>query len=103
MPYKSEKIPIAGTMLDRRRKLSDDKKKAIKVLSEQGFSQREIAVMFGCSRWTIQNVLQPQKRCLQPKHSAEYWTLKKREYRLRKQKLFLDGVLTSKTNKHKKQ
>lgn len=93
MPYKSEKISIAGTKLDLRRKLSEEKKKAIKILNDQGYSQRKLADMFGCSKRSIQNVLHPQKRSIQPKRPTEYWTRKKREYRQRKQQLYLDGKL----------
>ncbi len=45
MPYKSEKINIAGTKYDRRRKLSPDQVKAIKLLKEEGYSYRQLAAM----------------------------------------------------------
>ena len=99
MPYKSERIPIAGTKFDRRRKLSPEQKEAIKILSERGYSQRKLAEMFGCSKRSVQNILHPQERGSQPKRPTEYWTQKKREYRQWKQKLFLDGRLTLKTKK----
>lgn len=93
MPYKSEKIKIAGTKLDLRRKLSDSQKEAIKILSEKGYSQRKLADMFGCSKRSIQNIISPQKRCKQAPKPKEYWTEKKRLYRQRKHKLFVDGKL----------
>lgn len=96
MPYKSEQIPIAGTRLDKRRKLLPSATEAVKILSEQGYSQRILAKMFGCSKRTIQNILHPQKRVSPKKYPTEYWTQKKREYRQRKQKLFLDGKLNFK-------
>ena len=40
MPYKSERIPIQGTVYDKRRKLSLEQIRAIKILNEQGYSQR---------------------------------------------------------------
>lgn len=99
MPYKSEKIPIAGTKLDLRRKLSEEKKQAIKILSEQGYSQRKLAEMFGCSKRSVQNILHPQERSIQLKRPTEYWTKKKREYRQRKQQLYLSGKLKVKKSK----
>lgn len=93
MPYKSEKIPIAGTKLDLRRKLSPEQKEAIKILSAQGYSQRKLAEMFGCSKRSVQNILHPQERSVQLKRPTSYWTQKKREYRKRKQHLFIEGKL----------
>ena len=101
MPYKSEKIPIAGTKLDLRCKLSKEKKQAIKILSEQGYSQRKLAEMFGCSRRSIQNILHPQNRSIQSKRPTEYWTTKKHEYRQRKQCLYLEGKLKIKKHTNK--
>lgn len=99
MPYKSEKIPIAGTTLDLRRKLSQEQKEAIIILSEKGYSQRKLAAMFGCSKRSIQNIVKPQKRTLPKVRPKEYWTEMKRKYRHRKQQLFIDGKL--KTTKRK--
>ncbi len=96
MPYKSEKIKIAGTKLDRRCKLSKEQKEAIKLLHEDGFSHRKLAEMFGCSKRSVQNILHPQPRSKQPKRTAEYWAQKKREYRNRKQQLFEAGKLNPK-------
>lgn len=101
MPYKSEKIPIAGTELDLRKRLSDNQRRAVKTLSEQGYSQRQIAEMFRCSKGTIQNILCPLKRSSPLKRPKEYWTEKKRKYRQRKQQLFVSGKLKIKKNKQK--
>jgi len=38
MPYNSEKIPIAGTSLDLRKRLSENQRSAVRVLHEQGYS-----------------------------------------------------------------
>ena len=46
MPLKIEEIKLEGTKFDNRAKLTVEQRKAIKVLSEQGFSQRKIATMF---------------------------------------------------------
>lgn len=93
MPYKSEKVKIAGTKFDLRVKLSKDQKEAIKILSEKGYSQRKLAEMFSCSKRSVQNIIKPQKRTTNSKRPKEYWTEKKREYRLRKQQLYLDGKI----------
>lgn len=98
MPYKSEKVRISGTKYDLRRKLSDEQKRAISILSSQGFSQRELARMFGCSKRTVQNLLHPAKRSVQPKRDSRYWTEAKRRYRSRKEELFRSGALSTKTN-----
>ena len=100
MPYKSEKIPIAGTKLDLRRKLSPEQKQAIKILNENGYSQRKLATMFGCSKRTVQNIICPQVRVAPQHRPKEYWTEMKRKYRQRKQQLFVEGKL--KTSKRKK-
>lgn len=102
MPYKSEKFKIAGTKYDRRIKLTQDQIGAIKLLKDDGYSYRQLAAMFGCSKWTIQNILHPQPRCEQKIRPKEYWTLKKREYRQRKQALFKSGQINEKTNKRKR-
>ena len=103
MPYKSEQIPIAGTEYDKRRKLTDDHKKAVLILAESGYSQRQLARMFGCSRRLIQSILHPQlPKRRSVKYSRKYQTQKKREYRQRKQKLFLEGKIENKESKSKK-
>ena len=96
MPYKSEKIKIAGTKLDLRRKLSQAQKDAIVILSKENYSQRKLAEMFGCSKRSVQNILHPQERSPAPKRPTDYWTEKKRLYRQRKQQLFLDGKIKEK-------
>lgn len=101
MPYNSEKIPIAGTNLDLRKRLSDNQRRAVKTLTEQGYSQRQIAEMFQCSKGSVQNILHPYKRKKQSNRSREYWTEKKRQYRQRKQQLFLAGKLKQKKHKQK--
>lgn len=60
MPYKSEKIKIAGTKHDRRVKLTPEDKVEIKK-NLLGLSQRELARKYGVSRRTIQFILDPAK------------------------------------------
>lgn len=99
MPYRSEKIKIAGTRYDKRRKLTDEQVRAIKLLKNEGYSFRWLAEMFNCSKWSIQNVVKPQKRAVAKKYPTEYWTAKKREYRRRKQALFKSGRIHEKSNR----
>ena len=102
MPYKSEHIKIAGTNLDKRCKLTKDQVNAIRILKAEGYSYRQLAVMFGCSKWSIQNIINPQIRKPEKKRSKEYWTEKKREYRQRKQALYKSGQINEKTSKRKR-
>lgn len=99
MPYKSERIAIAGTKYDKRCKLSSDKVRAIKLLKEEGYSYRQLAAMFGCSKWTIQSLIHPQIRKPSKKRPTAYWTEKKREYRQRKQDLFKSGQINEITKR----
>jgi transposase len=102
MPFKSEKVKLAGTKYDLRRKLSDEQVRAVSILSAQGYSYRQLATMFGCSKSTIQNILHPFKRAAQKVRPTEYWTEAKRRYRARKNQLYKSGALTKKrraTNK----
>ena len=62
MPYKCEKINIAGTEHDRRIKLFPEDKKIIRQLRKQGWSQRELAREFGVSRRLIQFIIDPKKK-----------------------------------------
>ena len=106
MPYKSEKIKIEGTKLDRRRKLTEDQKEYIRWLrEEEGLSQRKLAAMFGVSRRLITFILDPEKekknkerikRLKQEgryKYSKEQWAEVMREHRRYKEKLHKDGLI----------
>lgn len=54
MPYKSEKIKIKGTMLDRRRKISEQDKDKIRQEYAKGFgSWNSLAKKYGVSKKTI--------------------------------------------------
>lgn len=62
MPYKSEKIRIAGTQYDRRIKLTPDQKEYIKWLRENELlSYSKLARMFGVSKRLIQFICCPDK------------------------------------------
>lgn len=94
MPYKSESIPISGTLNDSRRKLSTEQVEAIKILHEKGYSYRKLATMFTCSKRSIQNIIKPQQRSSPTKKSTAYWTEAKRKYRQRKQELYQIGKIS---------
>lgn len=106
MPYKSEKIKIEGTKLDRRRKLTEDQKDYIRWLrKEEGLSQRKLAAMFGVSRRLITFILDPEKekkskvRAKQLrqegryKYTKEQWAETMKEHRHYKEKLHKDGLI----------
>lgn len=62
MPYKSEKICIAGTQFDRRIKLTPDQKEYIKWLrEEEKISYSKLAKMFGVSKRLVQFICCPDK------------------------------------------
>lgn len=106
MPYKSEKIKIAGTKHDRRRKLTEDQKQYIRWLrEEEKLSQRKLAAMFGVSRRLITFILDPDKEKSNKarlkeskakgkyKYTKEKWAATMKEHRHYKQKLFCDGKI----------
>lgn len=99
MPYKSESIPIAGTKLDQRRKLSNEQREAVKILADKGYSQRKLAEMFNVSKSLVQSILNPQQRAVQKKRPAAYWAEAKRKYRQRKHQLYKTGKLSEKKTK----
>lgn len=101
MPYQSEKIPIAGTKHDSRRKLSNEQKEAVKILHKEGYSYRKLADMFNVSKWTIQSIINPPARPKSKKQSKEYWTEAKRKYRKKKQELYKNGDINNKISKRR--
>ena len=85
MPYKSERLRIAGMAHDKRRKLSEQDKAEIKELV--GMSIREIARMYGVDKRMIQFIKFPERleRCKQCRAmrggSMQYYSKEKqREY-----------------------
>lgn len=59
MPYKSEKIKIEGTRLDRRRKLSEEQKDEIRELFAIGVSQTKLAKRYEVDRRLISFIVHP--------------------------------------------
>jgi len=93
MGNKAESIKVSGTKFDARAKLSPDQRKAIKVLSREGYSQRKLAAMFNVSKRLIQSIVAPSERKPEKKRSKEYWTEVKRKYRERKMNLYKSGKI----------
>lgn len=103
MPYVSEKIKIAGTKNDRRRKLSEADKEEIRTLySSTVPSQRKLAAIYKVSRRLIQFIIDPAKEAQSKenfkkwkqssaahKPSKEEWAATMREHRHYKQELYL--------------
>jgi hypothetical protein len=102
MPYKSEplKVPLSK---DRRRKLTEEQKEEIKLLSVE-HSKRELARMFSVSKRTIQFIVNPKskqenlerreerggtKQYYDKEKNAEYM----RSHRRYKHELFKQGLL----------
>lgn len=103
MPYKSSSIKLSEKQ-DRRRKLTDAQKEEIKrIYAEGNLGQRPIAQMFGVSRSTIQNIVNPdiaQKRhdrmaqhWREYRPSKEKWAATMREHRHYKHELYTKGEL----------
>ena len=103
MPYKSEKLKLAG-LQDRRRKLTDDQKDEIRRLYAEGKgSWKALADMFHVSKSTIGMIVNPTCRERASKRMAEHWrdyrrygeewNATVREHRHYKQSLYLKGEL----------
>lgn len=108
MPYKSDKIKIAGTSYDRRVKLTDGEREEIKYLYKTSVhSQRKLASMFNVSRSLIAMVLNPERlqraRELfkERRKDGRYNVSRKerariiREHRRYKRQLFVEGKIQS--------
>ena len=106
MPYKSEKMVIAGTKHDRRIKLTEEQKREIKSLYAEGtIGCLALAKKFGVSKRLIQFVIHPEKldkskeRLKEAKRNGLYkpdkkaWAETMREHRKYKQQLYLDGEI----------
>lgn len=103
MPYKSDKIKIEGTMLDRRRKLTDDDKyKIIDLYKTTGISIHSLAKNFNVSRRTIQLLLFPDRQERVRQRIKDHWkdyvdrkqlTECVRNLRKYKQDLYKQGII----------
>ncbi len=115
MPYKSEKIAIAGTKNDRRIKLTEEDKKLIKWLrEEEEISYQKLANQFKVSKRTIIFICKPEtlEACKKKRaerggskiyYDKEYHTESIREHRQYKQKLFLENKISLPDEKSNRQ
>lgn len=104
MPYKSEKIKIQGTMLDRRRKLTDEQKVEIEEKYKTGLtSQRLLAKEYNVSRSVIQVIVNKDIAERKKEYVKNNWkkysnrkdlTKATRETRQYKQRLLLSGKIS---------
>ena len=104
MPYKTEKIKFNNPFLDRRCKLLPCQKERMKLLWEQGTSQRALAKMFNVSRRLVQFTCMPEKleECKQRREErggwrqyykgGEEWEETMREHRNYKYNLLKDTI-----------
>lgn len=100
MPFKSEKINIDHTKHDRRIRLSEEQKQAIRKEYATGLAtHRSLAEKYRVNRKTIYNILNPDKYLKQleenkiNKHSQKYYKKEKhreyiKEHRRYKQNLY---------------
>lgn len=106
MPYKSEKIKIAGTQYDRRIKLTEDQKTYIRWLrEEEHLSYNKLAQMFNVSKRLIIFVCRPEtmQKCRERfktlrkdgryKTSKEEWAKTMREHRNYKHGLYKENKI----------
>lgn len=109
MPYKSSKIKLSKSQ-DRRIKLTDEQREEIKHKYATGlYSQRALAREYKVSRRLITFIIDDTKyqRCKEQlkerravgryKPDKEEWAKTMREHRHYKQKLYLNGELTEKS------
>lgn len=105
MPYKCESIKLTG-LNDRRRKLTDEQIAQAKLIRENtGAGWRTIAKQFGVSKGSIQRWCDDRKRQQIHDYNArtwknhqqkgEEWNETMREHRRYKQKLYVDGKISS--------
>jgi transposase len=75
MPYITDKMKLESPFLDRRVKLLPCQKERMKLLWEQGTSQRELAKMFNVSRRLVQFTCMPEKleECKQKREERGGW------------------------------
>ncbi len=103
MPFKSEKIKIAGTKFDRRIKLNKEQQEEIRNLYKTSIpSQRKLAIMYHVSKSLIALILDPSKKTKYKKAnrvnastiSKEKRSATIREYRRYKQNLYQNGDIS---------
>lgn len=105
MPFKSEKIPIAGTKNDRRIKLDDYQKECLRAeRKHDGTSYSKLAKKYGCSKRLAMFICNPEmeEKCKeqfkQRRKDGRYydkdkWADTMKEHRRYKQDLHLKGEI----------
>lgn len=101
MPYKSEKMRVAGTKHDRRVKLTDEQKREIVELYANGtIGCLALAKLYGVSKRLIQFIVHPEKQEANKelRKGRDYYDREKhnesvRNLRRRKQELYLKGEI----------
>ena len=104
MPFISSSIRIDNTMLDRRRKLTDEDKEEIRRIYATGVcGTRPLARKFGVSKATIQIIVNPEIAKKRKQYIKDNWKKYQkygeehakviREHRQYKQKLYLEGKI----------
>ena len=105
MPFKSEKIIIAGSKFDRRIKLTEEQRvDIVRLREEENLSYSKLATMFGVSKRLIQFILKPdiKERCAQQfrqrrkdgrYYNKETWKDTMNEHRRYKQNLYINNKI----------
>ena len=108
MPYISEKIALSPEQ-DRRRRLMDDDKEAIRILYGTGkYSLNDLAKDFGVSKTTVLRTVNPASELRRKEYCKAHWrdhpqtkeqrAASARNTRRYKQRLYLAGELTKSDN-----
>lgn len=106
MPYKSERIKIAGTQFDRRIKLTEEQKELMRWLrDEEKVSYNKLAVQFKVSKRLVIFICNPEKYQEAKEHykirrkdgrykqDKENWADVMKEHRRYKQELYLNNKI----------
>lgn len=94
MTIKAEHIKVTGTKFDARAKLTPEQRKAIIILSREGYSQRKLAEMFNVSKSAVHYIISPvSERQPSKRRTAEYWRAAKKKYRDKKLSLYKAGKI----------
>lgn len=101
MPYKSESLKIAGSIYDKRFKLTPEQRmEIIKEYKTEGTAKKALARKYGVSPKTIYNILNPDKyqeqlkRYKQEQHWKEYYDKKKNTAAMREHRRYKHSIYT---------